>query len=302
MKHAFLGAAAIFTSMVACSSSTSTLSTVGGTGGNGTGGGGGTDASDLTDGSSTASDGGSTSATDGSSTAPTTLVPGTSSINLSIAGKSRSAVLYVPKSATSTAALVIALHGDGDTDTNFLATSGLQPLADKDGFVIAAPQGITRDVTVQSMTVPQVDWDAYNSVANGNIDLPLLEALRTQLQATQQIDAQKTFVFGYSQGGYMAFLYGMTDSPVLSCSGVLAASSPYGGGAGDPLITGATRKIAVAMQIGTQDSAYSAAEATEATLKSNGFPTQFTPVPNAGHVPIPGDISVPLGFCLGQTL
>ena len=70
-------------------------------------------------------------------------------------------MLYVPASATSTAALVIALHGDGDTDTNFIATSGLQALADTDGFVLVAPQGMTRDVTVGGQTVPQVDWDAY---------------------------------------------------------------------------------------------------------------------------------------------
>ena len=255
-------------------------------------------------------DSGATGTTDGSAGAdadsggggPTTLTPGTSMINLNVAGHSRTAVLYVPANATSTAPLVIALHGDGDTDTNFIATSGLQTLADTDGFVLVAPQGITRDITVGGQTVPQVDWDAYNSVASGNIDLPLLEQLRTQLQATNQVNPKRTFVFGYSQGGYMSFLYGMTDAPVLSCAGVLAASSPYGGASNDPLIAGATRKIAVAMQIGTLDSAYSAAQTTDATLMAQGFPVQFNAISGAGHVPIPGDISVPLGYCLGQSL
>ncbi len=233
---------------------------------------------------------------------PTTLTPGASTINLTVAGQARTAVLYVPTSATSTAPLVIALHGDGDTDTNFIATSGLKALADQDGFVLVAPQGIPRNITIDGQTLPQVDWDAYNTVASGNIDLPLLEQLRTQLQATGQVDSKRTFVFGYSQGGYMSFCYGMSDAPVLSCAGVLSASSPYGGAAGDPLITGAARKIAVAMQIGTLDSAYSAAQATDATLQADGFPVQFNAVSGAGHVPIPGDISVPLSYCLGQSL
>jgi poly(3-hydroxybutyrate) depolymerase len=238
----------------------------------------------------------------GSPGTPTTLMLGLSMMNLMVNGQSRSAALYVPAGATSTAPLVIALHGDGDIDTNFIATSGLRTLADTQAFVLLAPQGITRDVTVQGQTVPQVDWDAYNSVATGNIDLPFLEQLRAQLQGTRQVDPNKSFVFGYSQGGYMAFLYGLTDATVLSCAGVIAASSPYGGGANDPIIAGATRKIAVAMQIGTLDPAFGAAQTTQATLQADGFPLQFAAINGAGHVPIPGDISMPLNYCLGQSL
>ncbi len=163
--------------------------------------------------------------------------------------------------------------------------------------------GITRNVAVDGQTVPQVDWDAHNSAANGNIDLPLLEQLRTRLQATHQVDVNRSFVLGYSQGGYMSFLYGMSYASVLSCAGVLAASSPcYSVGSEDPLIAGAARKIAVAMQKGTLDYAYDAAKATDATLQAQGFPVQFDAVSGAGHVPIPGDISVPLDYCLGQSL
>ncbi len=231
---------------------------------------------------------------------PTTLTLGSSTLSLDVAGTARTAVLYVPTGASSTAPLVIALHGDGDTDANFVATSGLQPLADMLGFVLVAPQGITRTLTVDGQTIPDVDWDAYDSVAQGNIDLPFLEQLRTQLQG--QVDAARTFVLGYSQGGYMAFLYGLSDATVLSCAAVLAASSPFGGAPGDPLITGAARKIPVSMQIGTEDSAFSAAQQTSATLMAAGFPVQFNAIAGAGHVPIPGDIATPLSYCLGQTL
>ncbi len=238
---------------------------------------------------------------------PTTLTPGQSTINTTVAGTARTAILYVPASATSTSQLAIALHGNGDTDSNFLATSGLKPLADADGTVLIVPQGIPRDVVVQlgggmTETVPDVDWDAYNSAANGNIDLPFLDQLRTQTVATGQVDAHHVFVFGYSQGGYMSFEYGMVTSTALSCSAVLAASSPYGGGSGDPLILGAARKIPVVLQIGTLDSAYGAAQTTESTLMSDGFPTELNAISGAGHVPIPGSVSVPWDYCRAEVL
>jgi hypothetical protein len=35
---------------------------------------------------------------------------------------------------------------------------------------------------------------------------------------------------------------------------------------------------------------------------SNGFPLDYHEIAGAGHVPIPGDPTVPLDYCLGQTL
>ena len=79
-----------------------------------------------------AKDGGGTKDTGGG---PSTLTPGQSTMSMTVAGYARSAILYVPSTATTTSQFAIALHGDGDTDTNFLATSGLKPLADADGTV-----------------------------------------------------------------------------------------------------------------------------------------------------------------------
>lgn len=235
---------------------------------------------------------------------PSTLTPGQSTIDVTVVGHPRTAILYVPASSTSTSQLALALHGNGDTASNFLATSGLKALADQDGTVLLVPQGITRDVVVTSVnqTIPGIDWDAYNSAAAGNIDLPFLDQLRTQVTATHQVDPQHVFVFGYSQGGYLSFEYGMVTGASLSCSAVLAASSPFGGGSNDPLITGATRKLAVVLQIGTNDSAYGAAQTTETTLQGASFPTQLDAIQGAGHVPIPGDVSVPWNYCRGKVL
>lgn len=243
-----------------------------------------------------------TIATDGP--AITMLTPGQSTINVTVANHARTAILYVPATATTASQFVLALHGNGDTAANFLATSGLKPLADADGSVLVVPQGITRDVVVPSVgqTIQGIDWDAYNSAADGNIDLPLLDQLRTQIVATHQVDANHVFVFGYSQGGYLAFEYGMVAGASLSCSAVLAASAPFGGASNDPQIAGAARKLGVVLQIGTNDSAYAQAQTTEATLQAKSFPTQLHAIAGAGHVPIPGDVAVPWAFCRSQAL
>src|SRR2546430_99511 len=83
-------------------------------------------------------------------------------------------IRIVPAAAASKKLpLVVAMHGNGDTNANFLATSGLEGFAASKSFVLAAPQGITQTVSVGGQTIPNVDWDAYRAVSDGNIDLPL---------------------------------------------------------------------------------------------------------------------------------
>ena len=227
------------------------------------------------------------------------LTPGTSTITLTAAGKSRSIILVVPSAVTTQRLpLVIALHGDGDTNSNFIQTSTLQALAASESFVLAAPQGITQNLVVQGQTLPPLDWDPYRDASDGNIDLPMLKALQAQLVATTSIDTKHIVVFGYSQGGYMSFRYGMDASASLACSAVMAAANPLG-----PTLTAAApRKIPVSLQVGTNDSAVTQARTTKTDLTAKGFPLDYHEIAGAGHVPIPGGVTGPLTYCLGQTL
>jgi poly(3-hydroxybutyrate) depolymerase len=238
------------------------------------------------------------------------LAVGTSTLTLPIAGLSRKVTLHVPV-ASGPVPLVIALHGDGDVVSNFLAASGLLADSDSEGFVLAAPQGITRDVGIYEagqvvQTVPQVDWDPYNSlqgdgtiVGDHNDDLPLLEAIRQELVASGSVDAKRVVVYGYSQGGYLAMRYGMSDAASVACAAVLAAATPL---PGTKLIEQASRKTPVFLQIGTADGAYTPAQQTAQELQTNGNPVQLVAVQGAGHVPIPGDPRVPLDWCLQHPL
>jgi polyhydroxybutyrate depolymerase len=218
-----------------------------------------------------------------------------------VAGKSRSVRLVVPEVAGSQKVpLVIALHGNGDTAANFIQTSGLTGFANLRGFILAAPQGITQTIKVGSQTVPDVSWDAYRTTAEGNIDLPLLNAIRADLVASGSVDTQRIFPYGYSQGGYMSFRSAMESAAVLSCGAVIAAADPFGGSGG--LIQNAARKIPISIQIGTKDWAIDMARSTKTALEQGGFPLDYHEIEGAGHVPLPGDAAVPLDYCLSQAL
>ena len=249
-------------------------------------------------GSSSGSSG--TSGTSGSSGGSGTLVPGKTTRTIMAAGKSRSVIVVVPTTiATSKLPLVIALHGNGDTNSGLITmTTTLEALAESKGFVLAAPQGITQNVTVGSQTVPNVDWDAYRSAADGNIDLPLLDAIRTDIVGSGSVDTKKLIVFGYSQGGYLSFRYGMDTSATLACAGLIGAANPLG----PQLTAAATRKIPVALQIGTADGVIGQARSTKADLEAKAFPLDYHEIAGAGHVPVAGGVTVPLTYCLGQTL
>jgi dienelactone hydrolase len=248
---------------------------------------------------------GASSGTSGTSGAPDggtlgKLVPGDTTLTINAAGQARTVILHVPAAVSAGAIpLVLALHGNGDTSANFVATSGIKALSDSLGFVLAAPQGITQTVTVGGQTVPNIDWDAYRSVAQGNIDVPLLQALQGELAATGSIDLKHVVVYGYSQGGYMSFRYGMDAAASLACSAVLAAADPMPGAG---LVAGAARKIPVAIQIGDQDYGISGARQTKTELDGNGNPNSYVEIAGAGHVPIPGDPAAPLTWCRGQAL
>lgn len=255
-----------------------------------------------------ASDGGvSPPLTDGAASTtdaatPSKLAPGDSTVTFTVAGRVRQTLVHVPpqyKPGGPRLPLVVALHGNGDTNQNFVKTSNLLASSDTDGFVLVAPAGILQTITVGGQTVPDVSWDAYRATNEGNIDLPLFEELRSRYVGTGAVDPKKVVVYGYSQGGYASFRWALDASSRLSCSAVISAANPFGGGG---RITEMTRKIPFALQIGSNDSAAANLRSTKAALEQAGHPVSFVEIAGAGHSPLPGDAHAPLVYCLGQTL
>jgi len=229
-----------------------------------------------------------------------TLAPGSSTRQLDVAGSQRSVLLVVPDAVIGgQLPLVIALHGNGDTAANFVSSIGLDSAAGARGVIIAAPQGIAQTFTIGGQTLSDIDWDAYRSEGGGNIDLPLLDAVYNDLVATNSVARDQVYIFGYSQGGYMAFREAMDDSASLAAAVVVSATNPL---PGSSLVADAVRHIPVALTIGTNDYAINQARQTSTDLQNAGFEVRYEEIAGAGHVPFPGDAGVLLDWLLQHAL
>lgn len=227
------------------------------------------------------------------------LSPGSSVRQYNVAGFSRSVALRVPSQVSSgPCPLVLVLHGNGDTASNFLLTSGLATAASARGMIIAAPDGIEQDIEYGGQTIAGVDWDGYRSVAEGNIDLPLFSAIYQDLVATGSVNTQQVYVFGYSQGGYMSFRVAIDESLIYAAAVVVAGASPLG----PSLVSRAARTIPMALTIGSNDWGVSNARDCRDALLAAGHEVRWNEVAGAGHVPYCGDSPALLDWLLTYTL
>lgn len=155
---------------------------------------------------------------------------------------------YIPASYRRDAAvpLVIALHGIGDTITNFSA-NGLEYYADTANFILAIPQ---------AMTDPRSGASTWNSGARflGSIlnegidDVGFLNYLMDTLSWRYNIDPERIYVCGFSMGGFMSYR--------LACEigHRIAAIASVAGTVGDTLDCHPRRAVPILQMHGIADS------------------------------------------------
>jgi polyhydroxybutyrate depolymerase len=112
-------------------------------------------------------------------------------------GLNRSFVVYVPATGNTPQNLpvLISLHGRFGTGEQMLRFADFRQLADKEKFVIVCPDGIDKS------------WNAgLNTPANrkGINDVKFIGQLITYMLSTYHGDAQRVYVTGMSNGGFLA--------------------------------------------------------------------------------------------------
>lgn len=147
---------------------------------------------------------------------------GKSTQMLSVGGVMRNFVYYTPESLDpkEPAPLVIAVHGFAMTGETMYTVTGFKELADREGFVVAFPDGA-------SFASP---WNVGAGITgvstglNGKADdQAFLDAIQNFVEADQCLDRDHVFVSGFSMGGYFS-----NESGCLRDD--LAGIAPHSGG------------------------------------------------------------------------
>ena len=122
----------------------------------------------------------------------------------------REYVLHVPETLDPEVptSLVIALHQFSDTGRRMQALTGFDSIADREGFIVAYPDGIL------------VSWNSDIDGVTGGVkfvdDERFIVGLVKRLQERYNIDPDRIYLTGASNGGMMAQLMGCRHSDVFA--------------------------------------------------------------------------------------
>ena len=139
--------------------------------------------------------------------------PGDHTLTIDTPEGQRQVLLHAPPGANKPRPLVIALHGAGETGSDFANDTGFSRLADREGFLVAYP----------SAGGPNSFWNLTGQ-APGASDVEALERSLDQLEAAGCVDPARVFVTGVSNGG------GMTARLACDLSERLAGVASVAGG------------------------------------------------------------------------
>lgn len=183
-------------------------------------------------------------------TAPTTISPtcaalttptiGGSSGAITFGGTERGYLLHVPASydASEPTPVVFNFHGHGSSAVAQIAYADFRPLAEREGFIVVAPegQGSPRRFTLLGATATEAD-DVVFAVA-------LLDHLATRLC----IDPRRVHATGMSNGGALSSVLACRAADRFAAVGAVAAMI-YVPPCGDD----GTRSASIVAMMGTAD-------------------------------------------------
>jgi len=126
----------------------------------------------------------------------------------SVDGRERIYYLYVPEKLTEKASLVFVFHGYGGSAKNMIGYSGMNLVADKNGFAVCYPQGVFGSDEKNS-------WNAGYS--NPDVDdVKFITALARFLQEEYNLNPENTFGTGMSNGGDICYVLACKASEAFS--------------------------------------------------------------------------------------
>jgi len=178
--------------------------------------------------------------------------------------KKRNYYLFVPATVKASTPLIVLLHGSGHNGLSLVEP--WKDLATKEGFIIVGPDAASGG-----------GWSAPRDGPDFLHDL--VEALKSKYS----INPRRIYLFGHSAGAVFALMMSTAESEYF------AATAIHAGAFRTPdeykTISNATRKIPLAIWVGTNDAFFPLADvrATRDAFQSKGFTIEVTEMPGHTH-------------------
>jgi polyhydroxybutyrate depolymerase len=108
-------------------------------------------------------------------------------------GVERTYIIYVSETSEEAQPLLIAMHGFTQTAQDIMQYSQFNQLAESEGFAVVYPQGIGNS------------WNVDFSGGSTADDVGFIDALINTLSAEYELDTDRVYVTGFSNGGFMSY-------------------------------------------------------------------------------------------------
>ena len=134
-------------------------------------------------------------------------------------GYIRQYFLHQPESIQEGAPLVFALHGYGGGPNWMINNTGMNDIADQNGFAVCYPMGTTDSWNNRFWNV---GYDFHDAIEINDVDF--LSSLADFLQSEYGYDPNKTYSTGMSNGGDMSYMLGCQASDIFRAIAPVAGS------------------------------------------------------------------------------
>lgn len=134
------------------------------------------------------------------------MTPGDHSLVVEVDGRPRRALVHVPPGGPQPGPVVLLFHGAGATPEWMAGETGWSGLADREGFVVAYPEGSRPDPNRPARFLANPPhWNDGSGRGGGADDVGFTRALLDELERRLPTHPATAFVTGFSNGAGMAF-------------------------------------------------------------------------------------------------
>jgi polyhydroxybutyrate depolymerase len=135
--------------------------------------------------------------------------------SLTVGGVERRYLLHVPPHLAPgrAAALVLAFHGGGTHDWSMPGLTHFDPLADREGFLVAYPDGLDRS------------WNDGRGMSAAD-DVAFVRAVIEDIERSHDVDPRRIYATGISNGGFFSNKLACDLSDKIAAVASVAATMP----------------------------------------------------------------------------